>query len=136
MLEERVGDHGHECMAMKAVPRPSLEVVETEFLLQLLMGLLADPSRLDRGSQAAQVHPGWQVSKIVFLLTRYAVLADEPGFVAWQMLLALIPYSLRRSVGRAHADSSKSGFQPTFCPAAPTHSSPLGFSQHVFRRDR
>ena len=48
MLEERVSNHRHQRMTMKAVPRPSLEVVETEFLLQLLMGLLANPSCLDR----------------------------------------------------------------------------------------
>ena len=40
MLEERVSNHRHQRMTMKAVPRPSLEVVEPEFLLQLLMGLL------------------------------------------------------------------------------------------------
>ena len=59
MLEERVGDHGHERMTVKALPGPSLEVVEAEFLLQLLMGLLANPSCLDGGGQTAQVHPGW-----------------------------------------------------------------------------
>ena len=42
MLEEGVGDHCHERMTMKAGPRSSLEVIEAEFLFQLLMGLLAD----------------------------------------------------------------------------------------------
>src|SRR5262249_47020960 len=32
--------------------------------------------------------------------------------------------------------SSKSGFQPAFRPAAPTHSSPFGIGQHVFSRHR
>ena len=41
------------------------------------------------------------------------MLADEPGFVSWKMLLTLIPYRLRRSVGDADTDSSKSGFEPT-----------------------
>ena len=50
MLEEGVSDHGHERMTMKALPGSSLEVIEPEFLFQLLMGLLANPSRLDRGS--------------------------------------------------------------------------------------
>ena len=50
MLEERVSNHRHQRMTMKAVPRPSLEVVEPEFLFQLLMGLLANPSCLDRRS--------------------------------------------------------------------------------------
>jgi len=46
MLEEGVGDQCHERMTMKADPRSSLEVIEAEFLFQLLKGLLADPSRL------------------------------------------------------------------------------------------
>ena len=48
ILEERVGDHRHECMTMQ--PRPSLEVIEAEFFLQLLVDLLANPSRLDARS--------------------------------------------------------------------------------------
>ena len=38
MLEERVGDHGHEFMTMEALPGSSLEVIEPEFLFQVLMG--------------------------------------------------------------------------------------------------
>jgi hypothetical protein len=34
-------DYCHERMAVKALPGSSLEVVEAEFLFQLLMGLLA-----------------------------------------------------------------------------------------------
>jgi len=59
MLEQGAGDHCHERMTMKAGPRSCLEVGEAEFLFRLLMSLLADPSRLDRGRQGAQVHPGW-----------------------------------------------------------------------------
>ena len=69
MLEEGVSDHRHERMTVKALPGASLEVVEAEFLFQLLMGLLADPARLDGGSQGAQVHPGGQVGEIVFLFS-------------------------------------------------------------------
>jgi hypothetical protein len=50
MLEEGVSDHGHERMTMKTLPESSLEVIKPEFLFQLLMGLLANPSRLDSGS--------------------------------------------------------------------------------------
>ena len=50
MLEERVGDHGHECVAMKSLPGSSLEVIKPEFFFQLLMGLFANPSRFKRGS--------------------------------------------------------------------------------------
>ena len=53
MLEEGVRDHGHERMTVKAVPGSSLEVIETEFFFQLLVSLLANPSRLDGGRQGA-----------------------------------------------------------------------------------
>ena len=69
MLEEGVSDHCHERMTVKALPGSSLEVVEAEFFFQLLVSLLADPPRLDGGSQGAQVSPGGQVGEIVFLLS-------------------------------------------------------------------
>ena len=54
MLKEGVSNHRHECMTMEALPGPALEVVETEFLFELLVGLLANPSRLDGRRQNAQ----------------------------------------------------------------------------------
>ena len=68
MLQERVSDHCHESMTVKALPRSSLEVIEAKLLFQLLMSLFADPSRFDGGGQGAQVRFGRQVSEIVFLL--------------------------------------------------------------------
>lgn len=53
-------------MTVKALPGSSLEVIEPEFFFQLLMSLLADPSRLDGGSQGAQVRRGRQVGEVVF----------------------------------------------------------------------
>ena len=55
ILKESVGDHRHERMAMQALPGSALEVIETEFFFQLLVSLLANPSRLDGGRQGAQV---------------------------------------------------------------------------------
>ena len=69
MLEEGVSDHRHERMTMKALPGSSLEVVKTEFFFHLLVGLFTNPSRLDDGSQSAQVRLGGQVGEIVFLLS-------------------------------------------------------------------
>jgi hypothetical protein len=54
MLEEGVSDHRHERVTMEALPGSALEVVETKFLLQLLVGLLANPSRLDARRQGGQ----------------------------------------------------------------------------------
>ena len=39
MLEKCVSNHRHQRVTMKGVPRPFLEVVETEFLLKLLVSL-------------------------------------------------------------------------------------------------
>ena len=50
MLKEGVSDHCHEGVTVKALPGASLEVVEAEFFFHLLVGLLANPSRLDDGS--------------------------------------------------------------------------------------
>ena len=49
MLQECVGDHGHEGVTVETLPGSSLEVVKPEFFFQLLMRLFADPSRLDGG---------------------------------------------------------------------------------------
>jgi hypothetical protein len=54
MLEKCVSHHAHQRMAVKTLPRSSLIVIETKLFLQLLLGVLTDPSGLDRGSQAAQ----------------------------------------------------------------------------------
>jgi len=40
MLEERKGDHGHQCVAVKAFPGSAFEVIEAELFFKLLMGLL------------------------------------------------------------------------------------------------
>ena len=95
MLEEGVRDHRHERMAVKALPGSSLEVIETEFFFQLLVSLLANPSRLDGGGQGSQAGRSRQVGEIVFLLSRRPVFADKPGLVSRQMLLTLVPDPLR-----------------------------------------
>ena len=105
---------------MKALPGSALEVIETEFFFQLLVSLLANPSRLDGGRQGAQVGLRRQVGEIVFLLSRHPVFADEPSLVPGQMLLALVPDPLRRSVGDPHADRSKTSLELSFRAGAPT----------------
>lgn len=63
MLEEGVSDHCHERVTVKALPGSPLEVIKTEFFFQLLMGLLADPPRLDGGGQGAQVGRGGRLAR-------------------------------------------------------------------------
>src|ERR1043166_3230572 len=100
------------------------------------MPLLTNPSCLDGGGECAQIRRRREIGKIVFLLPLGTLLSDEPSFVAREMLLTLIPNPLRRAVGGADTESSKSGFQPTFRPAAPAHGFPFGVGQHLFCRNR
>jgi hypothetical protein len=66
-LEEGEGEHRHERMAVKPLPGSPFEVVEPKLLFQLLMGLLANPTCLDGGSQSAQIGRSRQIGEIVFL---------------------------------------------------------------------
>src|SRR6516225_7483731 len=123
-------------MTMKALPGPSLEVVKTEFFFHLLMSLLANPARLDGSCQGAQISLRRQVGKIVFLLSRDPVFADEPSPVAGQMLLALVPDPLRWSVGDPHPDRGETSLELSFRAGAPTDGAPSGVGQHILGRYR
>jgi hypothetical protein len=67
-LQVGVGDHRHERVAVQATPGSGFEMVEAEFFLELLVGLLAEPSRLDRGGERLEVGVVGQVGRIVFAL--------------------------------------------------------------------
>ena len=54
MLQEGVGNHCHQSVAMKTLPRSPFEVIKSKLLLQLLMRLLTNPPCLDGGGQGAQ----------------------------------------------------------------------------------
>ena len=53
MLQVGAGDACHQRVSMQPSPGPSLEVIEAGFFFELLVGLLADPARLDRTGQRA-----------------------------------------------------------------------------------
>jgi hypothetical protein len=50
-------------MTVKALPGSSLEVVEAEFFFQLLMGLLADPSRLNVAANVRRFVPAGKLAR-------------------------------------------------------------------------
>src|SRR5215207_6035790 len=123
-------------MTVEALPGSPLEVIETEFFFQLLMSLLANPSRLDGRRQGAQVGLCRQVGEIVFLFSRHPVFADEPSLVPRQMLLPLVSDPLRWSIGDPHADGGETSFELSFGASAPTDALPLSIGQHGFGRQR
>jgi hypothetical protein len=63
MLEEGIGHQDHEGVVVQPMPRPALEVVEPEFFLPLLVRLLADPARLDRGGQRRKGGPAGKLAR-------------------------------------------------------------------------
>ena len=89
ILKESVGDHRHQRMAVQALPGPAFEVIETEFFFQLLVRLLANPSRLDGGRQGAQFGLRRQSGEIVFLLSRRPSRGRKPWSLFWEPAISL-----------------------------------------------
>ena len=69
ILQEQIRHQRHQRMPMQPPPRATLEVIEPEFFLELLVGLLAHPTRFDRGGQLFQRRIGRQVGQIILLLS-------------------------------------------------------------------
>ena len=61
MLEEGVSNHCHERVAVKAMPRSSFEVIETEFFFQLLVPLFDRPPALPQADRRPATRVGRQV---------------------------------------------------------------------------
>ena len=136
MLKEGIGDHCHEGVTVEAMPGSSLEVIETEFFLQLLMRLLADPPRLDGAGERLEARAGGQVREVIFALSAGATFADQPCLVAGHVLAAHVADALPRPVGDPHPHSGEACRQSTFCAAAPADRAPGRAREHGLRQDR
>ena len=95
-------------------------MVEAEFLFELLMRLFTDPSRLDRGGEHFERGIGRQIRYVIFLFPGRSSLADEPDFVAWHALHAVIEHPVLVAIRNADTTSREEACQPTFGSAAPT----------------
>ncbi len=58
VLQISEGDTGHQRVPVQPGPGAALEVTQPQFLLELLVALLAHPARLDRGGSVANVVAG------------------------------------------------------------------------------
>ena len=90
---------------MQTGPRSTFEVVEAEFLLELLMRLLTDPSGFDRGGKRFEARIGWQVRHIVFLFARRPAFADEPDLVARHALHTIVAHAVLVAIRYANTSS-------------------------------
>src|SRR3954452_22206488 len=84
VLQIGEGDAGHQRVPMQASPGPPFEVAQPEFLLELLVHLLAGPARLDGGDQPPERGLRRQVTEVVLRLAAVAIFADQPEFLARQ----------------------------------------------------
>ncbi len=132
MLQEGVSDHRQQGVSMKPLPGSSFEVIESQFLLHLLMRLFANPTGFDDRRQSGQFRFGRQVGEIVLRLAAGAALTDQPDFFSGEMLLPLIADPLWRPIGDTHADSGKTCLQCPLGSLPPTDGSPSGGRQHLF----
>jgi hypothetical protein len=54
MLQEQISNQRQQCMPVQPAPRAALKMIEPEFLLELLVRLLAYPACLDQRRQLLQ----------------------------------------------------------------------------------
>src|SRR5215203_4502872 len=115
VLEEGEGEPAQERVVVQAAPAPALEMVQPQLLLELLVHLLADPARLDQRGQGLERRVGRMVRQVVLALARGAMLADEPGFFARQVLRP----GHDRPVGHAYPERGEPGLEraPSQAPA-------------------
>jgi hypothetical protein len=85
VLQVGAGDARHQRVPVQASPGAALEVVKAQFLLELLVALLAHPALLDRTGQGAPGRAERQVREVVLALARGAPLAHQPDLGARQV---------------------------------------------------
>jgi hypothetical protein len=92
-----------------------------QLFLELLVGLLADPTGFDGTVQLFERRVAGQIAEVVFALAGGAMLADQPDLFAGKMLLAKVTDALRRAVSHPHAHGSKPRRQLAPCTAPPAN---------------
>ena len=81
LLQKGEGDHREQRVVTEAAPRAALEVVEAEFFLQLLVGLLARPAGLDSRDDGSE-RGALRVIGDVVLGFVFSPFAHEPDFTS------------------------------------------------------
>ncbi|HEY6520738.1 MAG TPA: hypothetical protein VIZ19_15375 [Roseiarcus sp.] len=113
------------------MPGPSFEVIEAEFLLELLMRLFANPSRFDCRGERPETRVGGWIGEIALALAGGAPLADEPSLFAWHVLRALVVDAVLRTIGDPYANGGEGGRQRSLGSLAPTDAPPLRLGEHL-----
>jgi hypothetical protein len=83
MLQEGVGDHGHQCVTMKTLPGSFLEVIKSEFFFQLLMRLFANPSASMVAASPARFIRQKLANAETVALRVVAAIKPRQGYARW-----------------------------------------------------
>ena len=134
-LEKGIGNHRHQRVSMQSGPGSILEVIETEFFLELLMSLFTDPSAFDCGGERFEARVGRQVRHIIFLLARRSTFADEPDLVARHALHAIVAHAVLMAIGDTNSASREEACKLAFRAPPPTDLLPFCVSQRRFGGD-
>src|SRR3954453_18914206 len=129
VLQISKGNANHQRVPMQASPGPAFEVAEPEFLLELLMHLLARPARLDAGDQPPQRGPLRQVTEVVFRLAAVAPFADQPELLARQAGAL----GIERPVRYVFPHRGEAGAERALGAVAPGDAMPALRRQHLGR---
>src|SRR3954464_10005040 len=132
LLQESESPGRQQDVMPQGAPTSALEMVEPKLFLELLVRLLANPSRLDQPRQLLERRLGRQVGEVVLELTGSSVLADQPHLVTGQMDAA----ANRNAVGRPHPKRGERRAQRTLRAATPGDRPPVRLGQHGFGLDR
>src|SRR3990170_5489981 len=111
-------------------------MIEAEFFLELLMGLLADPARFDGARQVFDRRIGGQVREVIFTLSAGAMFPDQPNFFAGHVLGTHSADTLRRTVRHPDPDGGEACRETSLGAAPPTDLAPLYAFEHCLDRDR
>src|SRR5688572_11077929 len=119
-LQERESDHHQQGVVVEAGPGATLEMVQPQFPLELLVRLLARPARLDRRDE----HPEWRartmVGQVVLALAGGPPLAYQPSGLTRLVLASLVGWP----VGHAHPERREPRGERPLRAASPTDGAP------------
>lgn len=120
-LEEGVSDHCHQGVSMQSRPGSAFEVIETKFLLELLVCLFTDPTGLDRSRERLERDIRRKVRDVILLLAGRAALADEPDFLARHALRAIIEHPVLVAICNPDAGCGEEAGQPSLDALPPAY---------------
>lgn len=94
-------------------------MVEAQFLFELLMGLLANPTGFDGGSECLEISIGRQVRDVIFAFPGRLALSDNPHFITGHSGDAFVENTVFVAISDADTPSRKAAREWSLRAAPP-----------------